>query len=479
MTYGALMAEAKRQLHAALAEPITLHSAEDAAAASYARALLYRVAAGGIALHLDLPGAAGRHRFLHYRGDGIKGREATLLGHLREDLLAAAWVVPDPGQASRPASGTSARLARAADAAGAAFDLLAGHLRPVDVQPVDVHALQGSAPLRRGGTRITAQDAVLLARTLARLDSRLEQPVRELARHAGDDRTRHRLIAVADDCKRVTHQGVRQFASVIHDILRRPAERLVDSLDIAQPAVTWPPAPTSPSAAADLVADLRSATRRWPDRLSVLDLAAVASVGSRVCLLTAYATASLGGPTGDALTAARQWREVFQNLSRFATRSRGRHLVSRAQRFRNWVEELVRPGRNSEFSHATTWVPTIQAMTTDLADIAYAVDRALATKLDTSELLLPFDPGTRGREHLFRAAKPSEEPVVRLRQATDRAHRSSRELAQAVHDIDPAAHPYPTRARKAWRRPAPKSRADTVPTPPPSRQPPPAIGRRR
>jgi hypothetical protein len=429
-------------------------------------------------LHLDLPRTVGQHRFLDYRGDGIKAREATLLGHLREDLLTAASAAPDLGQAPRPGSGTSARLARAADAAGAAFDLLAGHLHPVEKQPVDVQAVPGSAPLRRGGTRITAQDAVLLARTLARLDSRLERPLRELARSAGDDQARQRLITVADDCKRVTHQGVRQFAAVIHDILRRPAERLIDDLDIAQPDFTWPPAPTGPTAAADLVADLRNATRRWPDRLSMLDLAAAASIGSRVCLLTAYATASFSGPTGDALTAARQWRELFQNLSRFATPSRGRHLTPLAWRFRDWVEELVRPGRQSEFSQLTTWVPTIQAMTTDLADTAYAVNRALATKLDTGQLLLPFDPGTRGREHLFRAAQPSEEPVVQLRKAAERARRSARELAHAVHDIDPGAHPYPTRARKLWRRPPPEPRADAAPTPPPPRTRPQATARR-
>jgi hypothetical protein len=132
MTYGRLIAEAKQQLHAALAEPITLRDAADAAAASDARGLLYRVAAGGIALHLDLPRTVGQHRFLDYRGDGIKAREATLLGHLREDLLTAASAAPDLGQAPRPGSGTSARLARAADAAGAAFDLLAGHLHPVE-----------------------------------------------------------------------------------------------------------------------------------------------------------------------------------------------------------------------------------------------------------------------------------------------------------------------------------------------------------
>lgn len=473
MTYGVLIAEAKRHLHWALAEPIMLHDVEDASAAGQARALLYRVAAGGIALHLDLPRSVRQPRFVDYRGDGIVVREASLLAHLREDLLAAARSAPYLGQPPRLVSGTTAPLARAADTAGAAFDLLAGHLKPADVPGVP-----SSSPLRRGGTRITVRDAVLLARTLARLDSRLERPLRALAGQARDEQTRRRLVAVADDCKRVTHQGVREFASVIHDVLRSPARRLVDDLDLAKPAIAWPPAPTSLSAAADLVAGLRTATWR-PDRLSVLDLAAVASTGATVCLLTAYASTAIGGPTGAALTAARQWRRVFQSLSPFVTHSRGRNLVTHAQRVRGWVEELMRAGSRGGLGQAPTLVPTIQAMTADLADVAYAVSRALDTKIATEDLLLPFDPGTRGREHLFRAARPTEEPVLRLRRATDHAHRSSRELAHAVYDIDPAAHPYPTRARKTWRRPPPQLRADTGPTPPPSRLQHSATGRRR
>lgn len=472
MTYGALIAEAKRQLHAALAEPITLHDVEDAAAAGHARALLYRVTAGGIALHLNLAHNVPRHRLVAYRGEGILPREATLLGHLRQDLLAAVRTARDPGQPPRPASGTTARLARAADTAGAAFDLLAGHLTPIDVSDAP-----SRSPLRRGGTRITVRDAVLLARTLARIDSRMEQPLRVLAGHASDEQTRRRLVAIADDCKRVTQQGIRQFASVIHDVLRGPPRRLVDDLDLAQP-VTWPPA-TRPAAVADLVAGLRTATRGRPD-LSVVDLAAVASTGATVCLLTAYASAAIGGPTGTALTAARQWRRVFQSLSPFVTHSRGRDLVIHARQVRSLVEELVRAGSRSEPSQAQTWVPTIQAMTTDLADIAYAMSRAIDTKMATGDLLLPFDPGVRGREHLFRTARPTEEPVQRVRQATDHASQASQELARAVHDIHPAAHPYQTRARKAWRRPPPQPGAGTGPTPPPpARQPSAATSRHR
>lgn len=150
MTYGRLIGEAKQLLHQTLND-YSMHTTADALVVCAARARLYRVLAGALALHLDLPRAAGPRQFLEYRGDGIKAREATLLHQLREDLLSAAqtaggWEAP-PSDAP---AGT--QLARAADLAGAAFDLLAGHLHPPE-NPV----APSNAALRRGGTRVTAR----------------------------------------------------------------------------------------------------------------------------------------------------------------------------------------------------------------------------------------------------------------------------------------------------------------------------------
>jgi hypothetical protein len=89
MTYGRLIGQAKQLLHQTLND-YSMHTTVDALVVCAARARLYRVLAGALALHLDPPRAAEPRQFLQYRGDGIKPREATLLHQLREDLLTAA-----------------------------------------------------------------------------------------------------------------------------------------------------------------------------------------------------------------------------------------------------------------------------------------------------------------------------------------------------------------------------------------------------
>lgn len=48
-----------------------------------------------------------------------------------------------------------------------------------------------------------------------------------------------------------------------------------------------------------------------------------------------------------------------------------------------------------------------QSMTTDMADLAYSVTRAIERKIAVGDLLVPFDPRTRGREHRSRRPHPS------------------------------------------------------------------------
>jgi hypothetical protein len=434
------------------------------------------VLAGALAIHLDLPRSAGRRQFLEYRGDGIKAREATLLHQLREDLLSAAQTAGGSWEAPPSDAPAGAQLTRAADLAGAAFDLLAGHLHPAEV-PV----APSSTPLRSGGTRVTARDAVQMARGLAHLDGRLEKPIRSFACTDVDAESRQRLIATADDCKRVARHGVREFAAAIHQVLRSPVRRVVDSLDLAaSPGRSL--ASLHPASAADLVTELRDVAHRRPDRLSVIDLAAMASTGSRICVLAAYACAPLGGPIGPALTAARGWQLIYQELTSFVTPSRGRNLPIGARQFRAWADARIRSSDPNEFADSTRWLPAIQSMTTDLADLAYSLTRAITHKVVAEDLLIPFDPHVRGREHLYRPAPATDTPVMRLADAADLARLSTRDLASDIHDIDPSAHPRPTRAATALKRPAPDPAAAegrTLSTPPrPQRRPRPSTLRR-
>jgi hypothetical protein len=219
--------------------------------------------------------------------------------------------------------------------------------------------------------------------------------------------------------------------------------------------------------AADLVAELRQVVHPRPDRLNISDLAAVAAIGARIGALTAYACAPLGGPVGAALATARSWRGLYQDLTPFTTSSRGHDLAGHAHRFRCWADPLIRHSDQLEFANST-WLPAIQVMTTDLTDLADSVARGIDNKLAAGGLLLPFDPGTRGREHLYRAARLTDTEVVRLRGAADLVHTATSELARDVHDIDPSVHPRPARTTTAFRTGAPNVRsvAGRAPAPP-------------
>jgi hypothetical protein len=471
VTYGRLIAEAKGHLNRSLTAPVILPTPADALAVCQSRTRLYRVLAGGISLHLDLPRTAGLHRHLGYRGDGIKHREATLLETLRADLLQATHTTSDP---TGPAptgltSGTATRLARAADAAGAAFDLLAGHLTtPAGLAPAD------SSPLRRGGTRITAHDAVQLTRALAHLDRRLELPIRAHAHPGLDQDLRRRLLATAEDCNRVTQHGIHQFATAIQQLLRTPTRQQVDNLDLATTAGTaGRPTPADPATAADLIAELRQAAHRRPERLSIPDLTAIASTAARLAAITAYASAPMGGPVGPALATARAWRALYQHLGPFATPARGRNLTTHAHRFRAWADPLIHHGHRIYFPTAT-WLPAIHTMTTDLTDLAHTITRAVTNKLNTGDLLLPFDRHTRSRQHLYTAAKPTDPRVTRLRQAATDTHHTTRNLTHAIHDLNPPPPSRPAaRAPKTARppTPAPGRAAGRTPPPPPQQAP--------
>jgi hypothetical protein len=121
-------------------------------------------------------------------------------------------------------------------------------------------------------------------------------------------------------------------------------------------------------------------------------------------------------------------------------------------------------------------------MTTDLADLAYSLTRAITHKVAAEDLLIPFDPHARGREHLYRPATATDTPVMRLADSADLAHHSTRDLASDIHDLDPSAHPRPVRAATALKRPAPDpatAAGHTQSTPPqPQRRPRPSTPRR-
>lgn len=458
MTYGRLINEAKRQLGRCLTARATMSNPTDALAVCDARASLYRALAGALTLHLNLPDTAGRRRFAEFNDDGIGRREATLLEVLRADLQRSTRTGGDTWQPPANVSDLAKRLRTAADCAGAAFDLLAGHLSPADPR------LQlNSSPLRQGGTRVTALDAVRLTRSMAQLDRKLELPIRNAARVGLDNHDLRWLVATADDCKRVTQTALREFAAAIEHVLKAPDRTIVDGLDLAAPAFDHQSPPRDPSDAADFLARLRAAAE--PELLSIRDLSAIASASARACVVVGYACTEAGAPVGIAIKAARTWRRLHDDLVPFASRGGERGLTGYAHQFCRWADPFIRHGPQTPLpitgSPAAFWqIPT------ELPRLAKALADAVEHLLERTDLLLPFDPTTRGREHLYVVATPSNERVQCLRRTTANILRSTQDLARSVA-LPASAGRVGATAVAAASRAAPNPRRAAPRTPPP------------
>lgn len=423
MTYGQLIDQAKRQLSRCLTARVTLPDPADALAVCDARASLYRAIAGALTLHLNLPHSPGRRSFVEYNGEGIGRREITLLAVLHADLTRSARTGGDTWQPPADVCTIATRLRAAADTAGAAFDLLAGHLSPADPR------LQlNSSPLRRGGTRVTALDAVRLTRALAQLDRKLEFPLRRAARPELDNHHLYWLTAVADDCKRVTREGLREFATAIEHALRAPDRATVDQLDLAVPVLHPRTALTSLSEAAELLAKIRAVAN--PELLSTRDLSAIASACARACVLIAY-TDSADLPAGTALQTARRWRALHTDLAPFASRDYGQGLAVYARQFCRWADPYIRHGPKNPYT-ANRPHTTFTQIITDLTRLADTLTTTIDRLIEREDLLLPFDPDTRGREHLYAAATPSHPRVARLRRTATQTANSTRDLAHLL-----------------------------------------------
>jgi hypothetical protein len=470
VTYGSLIGQAKRLLQESLTRPLVIPDAAEAVAICHARTRLYRVVSGGLTLHLNLR-SGGRRRFPEFPGDGPTGPELELLNVLHRHLRIAARQLPD-APPTAPGRGTAARLVRAGDLAGAAFDLLAGHLDVWHGPP-----LPASQPLAGGGVRVTACDAAQLAQALTGLDRRLELPLYAAAATPGlDPPARRLLLATANNSRTVTRRQLGDYAAHVHRLLRTPPRRIVEMLDLADPVVPRLLAPAQPEQLTNLVAELGEIAHRNPRTLSIPDLAAIASVASRAGALTAFVTAPVGGPAGPALASAGRWRQLRHDLNVFAIPTHGHRLTTAANQFASWVDPIIHQGHRFRPATAASWLPAVAAITDKLADLAATVTRTIARAAQAGDLLLPFDPATRGREHLYQAAKPTDPRVARLRRTAAATHQAAGRLARDVAGHSAQATPNPARTGPTLSHPVAGARGRTPP-PPGNIHPLPAVGR--
>lgn len=471
MTYGQLMGQAKRLLQESLTRPLVVPSTAEAVAICHARARLYRVVSGAVTLHLNLrPG--GPHRFQVFSGDGLTGTELELLKVLRGNLPTPAHHLTDT-RPPAPAEAAAARLVRAGDLAGAAFDLLAGHL-----DAWQGPTMPASQPLAHSGTRVTARDAAQLAQALTGLDRRLELPLQAAAAAPSlDPPTRRLLRATAGNCRQVTQLRICEYAAQVHRLLRAPPRRAVDALDLADPVAFPLPTPAQPETLTALVAELGQIVHSYPQGLSIPDLAAVASIAARAGALTAFVTAPVGGPVGPALASAGQWRQLHHDLNGFAIHTRGRDLAAVANRFASWVDPMIRSGHRLPPATATSWLPAFSSISSELADLAYSVTRTIARSIRGGDLLVPFDRSTRGREHLYRAATATDPQVARLRRTAAATHQTAKSLAQHLAGQHAPATPAAARDRPPLPHPAAAAVPGRTPPPPAHAHPAPGSGR--
>ena len=470
MTYGTMIGQAKRLLQESLTRPLVIPNAAEALAICHARTRLYRVVSGGLTLHLNLR-SGGRRRFPEFPGDGPTGPELEILNVLHRHLRTAARQLPDAPPAA-PGRGTAARLVRAGDLAGAAFDLLAGHLDVWHGPP-----LPASQPLAGGGVRVTACDAAQLAQALTALDRRLELPLYAAAATPGlDPPTRRLLLATANNSRTVTRRQLGEYAAHVHRLMRTPPRRTVETLDLADAVVPRLPTDAQPEQLANLVAELGEIAQRNPRTLSIPDLAAIASVAARASALTAFVTAPVGGPTGPALASAGRWRQLRHDLHSFAIPTPGHRLTTAANQFASWADPIINQGHRFRPVTASTWLPAAASITDELADLAYTVTRTIARAANAGDLLLPFDPSTRGREHLYQAVKPTDPRVIRLRRTAAATHQAASSLARDVASR-PAVTPNSARTGPPYPHPRAARLRDGTSPPPGGVHPLPAIGR--
>jgi hypothetical protein len=439
MTYGLLLDRALAQTALALVEPVQISSAQDAIMLADARVRLYRGLAGALRVHLRLSRASA---------DGFSGavrsRVYTLVETLHSDLRPSVRLAEESSRPPRlqgaAVESTAGRLVTASDAAGGAWDLLASHLAGSGDE-----LTPDGRDLRSGGSRVTLADATLLLRGVAELDGRIESPLREMAaRSQTNQQARRRLVAAADDARRITRLGTADFAGAVSRVLRSDDRRGVDELDVA-PA--WPHhvIVDSPRSAVTAAATMRMRAHRKFGDLTVLDLAAMAAVASRVTHLAAV-VGRRGGATADvAAQTAAAWRRGYMAAAELRAITDGVRLNGDANRFCTWADrQLAKPAQHR--CRGKQWLPAVQEMTAYLPQMALSAQLSIWHQVREGRLYhinTLRTPEEFGYHWLYRQADMDDTLVPRLRAAFADAQDNSIRLAGMMYDLSPESHPRP------------------------------------
>jgi len=414
-TYGELLNEALLEIAAAWQEPPRFAAGAEAVAAAQARTRLNRGAARALRRYTTEPWFATPARDpVRGRGESHQPHLQGLAAELATSAGATAGVLDLPAgpvrTTARPGS-LAGRLTRAAEAADGAWDLLASHLTG-DGQP----RTPAGETVRGRLARALATDALLLARGVAGLDTRLGLALcRTALDPATGALTRPALLHVAEDCLRHQRQTpARHRPAVRRRGRRRPARHRLD-LDRQHrpgPAATAGPA-GQPRAGRRRGRQVPHVAGRPRRRTAIADLVTLAA--------TAFRLISIIGQLADPTA----WRRCHHNLRLLRTVHPAPAGCTHAVLLAGWTDRQLRGGVPTKPAHPawTTWTDAAAVIADRLPDLANAAATSLDLLASRRQLLIS---GPRKDRYRWRAPRTALPAAPRPPQSTLEPHRPGR-----------------------------------------------------
>jgi hypothetical protein len=453
-TYGELMDQAMNELAAALATPTRFRGFREfrdrdlhhALLIVRARARLYRGLAGALRpfRHPVPPDAltpAAGWAVLQLHDEAVTSTAAVgaILSHPEPTDLPAVATIN---------SAMALHLLRAADLAGAAWDLAATYItwrrRTPDMTIAAVYAL-----LQQVQT-----DAADLAGALADLDLMLAETLHSWADVADlPPAAREAILTTLDDTARTRRGHLAHYATVFLANISRPSVR-------AHPIQTLRPIPmfsrqtiTSPGTAAAAVALLRQWMHDDPGTLTTRDLANVAGACHRLALLGGQLAAQPArGPqrhkvrhSQHALDTAAAWRHLGMALRELTPLAAPSERAALSVTIASWATQYLRPDTSLPMIASgeptrsrRRWITTLQEITAYLPDIAHLTGQHLATQLRRGNIVSP-----RGEDHHRAFSRPTPSQIEHLATILHTTMQRSAHLARLALELRPDTHPAP------------------------------------
>jgi hypothetical protein len=411
-----------------------------------ARARFYRGLAGALRpLHLPppvdvpVPAAGWAAQHLHDEAAASAAKVGAILSQAEPTGLPV-WTTVN--------SAMALHLLRAADLAGAAWDLAATYTtrlrRTPDMTVAAVYALHQQVQT----------DAAELAGALVNLDSVLAETLRpwtdvpDLSPEA-----REAIGTTLDDTARTGRGHLTHYATVFLANIARPSHRPQPIQDLHPVPLFSPQAITSPGTAAEAVALLRQ--WMWDDlgTITARDLSNIAWAGHRLALLSGQVAAQPARGahrprtrhTQQALDTAATWRHLAMALRELPPLAAPTERAALPVTIASWATQYVRADQplpmiagGEPIRTRRHWIAALQEITAYLPDIAHLTGQHLATQLRRGNIISP-----RGEDPHRSFSRPTPSHLGQLGAVLRTVIGRSAHLARLAFDLRPDTHPVP------------------------------------